>query len=600
MTSEIEIGLYIFMLAGFLGYHVITRVPPLLHTPLMSATNAIAGISLVGSLVVAGADYGPISTALGFVAVTCSSTNVVGGFLITDRMLRMFKKGSPASTDDGRRHEKKFPPGLMIVLVLLGGFVVLLASFSDVRAFLTSQGVDPANTLSFLYILSAALFILGLKGLSSPKYARRGMFLAEFGMLMAVVGTLFHHEIVTYKWITIGFVIGSVIGGTMGLRIPMTSVPQRTALSHSLGALAACLVGISEYLRHQGELGAAVMTPLGFEVVVGGLTFTGSLMAAAKLQGLLPGHPITYKGQNIFNLGLLAVIVASMIYLVVTPTAENVFYVMVGLAFLFGFLLVIPIGAADMPVVIALLNSYGGLADASMGFVLMNKIQIITGSLDGTSGFLLSLLMCRAMNRSAINVLFGAFGKISKEDEAAGAGAVGTVRTIQPEEVPALLDGARSVIIVPGYGMAVAQAQHGVAELAKLLTKRGIDVKYAIHPVAGRMPGHMNVLLAEANVPYDQLYEMEQINPYFPQADLALVVGANDVTNPAAKNKKTSPLYGMPILEVDRAKSIIILKRSMRPGFAGVENELYYDSKCMMLFGDAKESLNKLFAAMKS
>jgi len=263
-------------------------------------------------------------------------------------------------------------------------------------------------------------------------------------------------------------------------------------------------------------------------------------------------------------------------------------------------LLVIPIGAADMPVVISLLNSYAGLADASMGFVLMNKIQIITGSLDGTSGFLLSLLMCRAMNRSAMNVLFGAFGKIEHEVAGPLVEAKGNIRTIVPDEMPALLDGARSVIIVPGYGMAVARAQQGVSELAKLLMKRGIDVKYAIHPVAGRMPGHMNVLLAEANVPYDQLCEMEQINPYFAEADLALVVGANDVTNPAAKNNRNSPLYGMPILEVERAKSIVVLKRSLRPGFAGVDNELYYNPKCMMLFGDAKESLTKLFAALKS
>ncbi len=600
MTTELEIGLYIFMLAGFLGYHVISRVPPLLHTPLMSATNAIAGISLVGSLIVAGADYGPLSTVLGFIAVTCSSTNVVGGFLITDRMLRMFKKRDDQTAQ--RRRIQIDPKILLALAVLVISLLVLIYSYGglskDAVHFL--RDVLATQALKYFYILSAALFILGLKGLSSPKYARKGMFLAEFGMLMAVVGTLFHHEIVTYQWIIIGFVIGAIVGGTMGLRIPMTAVPQRTALSHSLGALAACLVGISEYFRHHGELSKVVMTALGFEVVIGGLTFTGSLMAAAKLQGLLPGHPITYKGQNVFNLSLLAVIAGSLVYLVVVPTAGMLFYLMVGLAFVFGLLLVIPIGAADMPVVIALLNSYGGLADASMGFVLMNKIQIITGSLDGTSGFLLSLLMCRAMNRSAINVLFGAFGKIKKEEGGLGVEAKGTVRSITPEEVSVLFDSVRSVIIVPGYGMAVAQAQHGVSELAKLLMKRDIEVKYAIHPVAGRMPGHMNVLLAEANVPYDQLYSMEQINPYFPEADIALVVGANDVTNPAARNNKNSPLYGMPILEVDRAKSIIVLKRSLRPGFAGVDNELYYDPKCMMLFGDAKESLNRLFAALKS
>ncbi len=600
MTTELEIGLYIFMLAGFLGYHVISRVPPLLHTPLMSATNAIAGISLVGSLVVAGANYGPLSTVLGFIAVTCSSTNVVGGFLITDRMLKMFKK---TADQTAQRRRFQFDPKMLLALpVLVIGLLVLFHSYEELSkdAVHFFRDVLPTQALMYFYILSAALFILGLKGLSSPKYARKGMFLAEFGMLMAVVGTLFHHEIVTYQWIIIGLIIGSIVGGTMGLRIPMTAVPQRTALSHSLGALAACLVGISEYFRHHGELSKVVMTALGFEVVIGGLTFTGSLMAAAKLQGVLPGHPITYKGQNVFNLSLLSVIAGSLIYLVIVPTAGTLFYVMVGLAFVFGLLLVIPIGAADMPVVIALLNSYGGLADASMGFVLMNKIQIITGSLDGTSGFLLSLLMCRAMNRSALNVLFGAFGKIEKEEVDAAVEARGTVRSITPEETAVLFDTAQSVIIVPGYGMAVAQAQQGVSELARLMMKRGIDVKYAIHPVAGRMPGHMNVLLAEANVPYDQLYAMEQINPYFSEADIALVVGANDVTNPAAKNNKNSPLYGMPILEVDRARSIIVLKRSLRPGFAGVDNELYYNPKCMMLFGDAKESLNKLFAVLRS
>jgi H+-translocating NAD(P) transhydrogenase subunit beta len=598
MTTELEIGLYIFILAGFLGYHVITRVPPLLHTPLMSATNAISGISLIGSLVVAGADYGRLSTALGFIAVTCSSTNVVGGFLITDRMLKMFKRGHEIGI---QRRWFKFNPKLLLAFpVLVVVFLVFMHWFRGTGTQLSVAALS-VSALRYFYILSAVLFILGLKGLSSPKYARRGMFLAAFGMLMAIVGTLFHPEIVNYRWIAIGLAIGSVVGGSMGLRIPMTAVPQRTALSHSLGALAASLIGISEYVRHVGVgLDSVKMTTIGLEVVIGSLTFTGSLMAAGKLQGLLPGAPMTYRGQNVFNITLLAAVVGTVIYLVFAPAASTLFFVMVGLALLFGFLLVIPIGAADMPVVIALLNSYGGLADASMGFVLMNKIQIITGSLDGTSGFLLSLLMCRAMNRSAVNVLFGAFGKVAKEEVGPTAEAMGTVRSITPEELTVLFDSIRSVIIVPGYGLAVARAQHGVSELAKLLFTRGIDVKYAIHPVAGRMPGHMNVLLAEANVPYDQLYTMEQINPYFPEADIALVVGANDVTNPAARNNKSSPLYGMPILEVDRAKSVIVLKRSLRPGFAGVDNELYYNPKCMMLFGDAKESLNQLFAALKS
>jgi NAD(P) transhydrogenase subunit beta len=588
-----EVGLYIFILAGFLGYHVISRVPPLLHTPLMSATNAISGISLIGSLVVAGEMHDGLSTTLGFLAVACSSTNVAGGFLITDRMLAMFKSGRDTASG-ARRSERRFVAA-GIALLAVGTALFWWGVHTNV--------IHPDEVLRYLYIVSAVLFILGLKGLSSPKWARRGMFLAEFGMAVAIIGTLFDQRIepLGFIWIGAGLLIGSVVGGSMGLRIPMTAVPQRTALSHSLGALAATLIGIAEYVRQlsEGRLDGPKMTPLGFQVVIGGLTFTGSLMAAAKLQELLPGRPITYRGQNASNFTLLAVMVASLVFLICVPTAAPVFFLMVALALLFGFLLVIPIGAADMPVVIALLNSYAGLADAAMGFVLMNKIQIITGSLDGTSGFLLSLLMCRAMNRSAMNVLFGAFGKVEKEAEGTEAQAKGTVRSITPEELSVLFDDARSVIVVPGYGMAVAQAQYGVSDLAKLLMKRGVDVKYAIHPVAGRMPGHMNVLLAEANVPYDQLYEMEQINPYFAEADVALVVGANDVTNPAAKNNKSSPLYGMPILEVERARSIVVLKRSMRPGFAGVDNDLYYNPKCMMLFGDAKESLNKLFAALK-
>ena len=604
MTTELEVGLYIFMLAGFLGYHIITRVPPLLHTPLMSATNAIAAISLVGSLVVAGSDYsdvpnGWVCTLLGFVAVTCSATNAVGGFLITDRMLRMFK------TAEERASTKRRPVELQafaFVAALVAVVTVLLYATKPAGMTMGAylhEHVAP-EALRYCYILSAAMFVLGLKGLSSPKWARSGMALAALGMFIAVVGTLFHPHIVDYRWIALGFAIGAVIGGGMGLRIPMTAVPQRTALSHSLGALAACLVGISEYYRYQGELSRVTLTALDFEVVIGALTFTGSLVAAAKLQELLRGRPITYRGQNVLSFTVLALIFVSAIYLVVTASATPFFYVMVAMAFVFGLLLVIPIGAADMPVVIALLNSYGGLADSAMGFVLMNKIQIITGSLDGTSGFLLSLLMCRAMNRSIMNVLFGAFGSVSEDEATAAAEAKGTVRNITADETATLFETARNVIVVPGYGMAVAQAQHAVAELGNILRERGVDAKYAIHPVAGRMPGHMNVLLAEANVPYEQLCEMEEINPYFPEADIVLVVGANDVTNPAAKSNKSSPLYGMPILEVSRAKSIIVLKRSMRPGFAGVDNDLYYNENCMMLFGDAKESITKLISEMKS
>jgi NAD(P) transhydrogenase subunit beta len=565
MSSDLEIGLYIFMLAGFLGYHLITRVPPLLHTPLMSATNAIAAISLVGSLVVAGSDYshvphGWICVMLGFAAVTCSTTNAVGGFLITDRMLGMFKRSDdpgrarlqpsrdPASSGSAGGWPSQ-PHALLIIGAAAVGIVI-----AAIIWWKNAQGVGAggesaghaglhSQALKYSYIISAAMFILGLKGLSSPRWARRGMQLAACGMLLAVLGTLLDEKIVHFTWIIIGFVIGSVVGGAMGLQIPMTAVPQRTALSHSLGALAACLVGIAEFVRYE-DMNRVRLTALDFEVIVGALTFTGSLIAAAKLQELLPGRPITYKGQNLLSAIVLSLVTLIAVYLVVGQRASPLFYLMVFLALLFGLLLVIPIGAADMPTVIALLNSYGGLADASMGFVLMNKIQIITGSLDGTSGFLLALLMCRAMNRSAMNVLFGAFGKVASEDEAARAAeARGTVRSISHEETAVLFENAGSVIIVPGYGMAVAQAQHAVAELASILRGRGIEVKYAIHPVAGRMPGHMNVLLAEANVPYDQLCEMEEINPSFPQADIVLVVGANDVTNPAAKTNKSSPLY---------------------------------------------------------
>jgi NAD(P) transhydrogenase subunit beta len=590
VTPNHEVGLYIFLLAGFLGFHIISRVPPLLHTPLMSATNAISGISLIGSLVLAGAQESLTSTVLGLVAVTCSATNVVGGFLITDRMLKMFKRESESAAAGVRRRHW---------LVAVAGGVLLVGALCFFWIEETRR-IPSSAVLRYLYILSALLFIFGLKGLSSPRYARQGMFLAELGMVLAIVGTLFDDRIKTYTGIAVALLLGSVVGAVLGLRIPMTAVPQRTALSHSLGALAAALVGVAEYLQKRHELAGLQMLPLGFEVIVGSLTFTGSLTAAGKLQGLITEAPVTYRGQNVSNIALLAIVVGSLVYLLFVPTAAGLFFLALALSLIFGLLLVVPIGAADMPVVIALLNSYGGLADAAMGFVLMNKIQIITGSLDGSSGFLLALLMCRAMNRSALNVLFGAFGRVEPAATGPTAEAKGTVRQIMAEELAVLLDSARSVIIVPGYGMAVAQAQYAVSDLAKLLRKRGVDIKYAIHPVAGRMPGHMNVLLAEASIPYDQLYEMERINPYFAEADIALVIGANDVTNPAAKHDKTSPLYGMPILEVSNARSIIILKRSMRPGFAGVDNELYYDPKCMMLFGDAKDSLTKVLTSLKS
>ncbi len=378
------------------------------------------------------------------------------------------------------------------------------------------------DVLQLLYLISAILFILGLRGLSHPKSARRGMFLAEAGMLLAIIGTLLHHEIIDYKWIAAGLVLGTLIGVPMAIYIPMTAVPQRTALSHSFGALAASLVGISEYYRHGAALGSVRVGVIGIEVMLGSLTFTGSLMAAGKLQGLIRGYPITYRGQTLANLGLLAGTPALIVALMFTPAVSPL------LAFLFGVLLVLPIGAADMPVLIALLNSYAGLTDAAMGFMLDNKIQIITGSLDGSSGFILSILMCRAMNRSITNVLFGAFGQI-QEQPAGELEAKKPVKQLSIDEAAEVLGTARSVIFVPGYGMAVSQAQHRVRELADALKNKGAEVRYGIHAVAGRMPGHMNVLLAEANVPYDELYDMDQINSYFPETDVVVVVGANDV-----------------------------------------------------------------------
>jgi len=447
------------------------------------------------------------------------------------------------------------------------------------------------------YLLASILFILGLKGLSHPETAKRGMHLAEFGMLMAIIGTLLHHEIVTYVWIIAGLAIGSVVGLAMGFWVPMTAMPQRTALSHAFGAFAAALVGVAEYLKGAGHLDTITMSALGFEVMLGSLTTTGSLLAFAKLQGMVRGTPMTYKGQNVFNMLLLAVTIGIFIYLIVNPGSMPLFFTMAGLAFVFGLLLVMPIGSADMPVVMSLLNSYAGLASAATGFVLSNKVLIIAGTLDGFSGFILSILMCRAMNRSMTNVLFGAFGSAATAE--AGSEQQGSMREVGLEDIATQLAYANKVVFVPGYGLATAQAQHAVRELADVLEKRGVTVKYGIHPVAGRMPGHMNVLLAEANVPYSSLYELEQINPEFPTTDVSVVIGANDVVNPDARDNPASPIAGMPILEVDRSKSVVVLKRGQGRGFSGLENPLFFKPVTGMLYGDAKDTLTRLVQAVQ-
>jgi NAD(P) transhydrogenase subunit beta len=450
--------------------------------------------------------------------------------------------------------------------------------------------------VEFSYLLASILFVLGLRGMSHPETARRGMHLAELGMAAAVIGTLLQKEIVSYEWIIAGLLLGSTIGLAMGVWVPMTAMPQRTALSHAFGALAAALVGISEYYLHGIKLGEFRMTAVGFEVLLGALTTTGSLVAFAKLQGLMPGAPLLYKGQNVFNLCLLALTIACFILLLFNAGAAVLFYLMLGLALAFGILLVLPIGAADMPVVISLLNSYAGLASAAMGFAISNNVLIIAGTLDGGSGFILSIVMCRAMNRSITNVLFGAFGSVQESGTESNAGQM---RDARSEDVAVRLAFARQVIFVPGYGMATAQAQHALRELANALEDRGVTVKYAIHPVAGRMPGHMNVLLAEANVPYSQLYELDQINPEFPSTDVAVVVGANDVVNPDARDNPKSPIAGMPILEVDKAKSVVVLKRGGGRGFSGIENPLFYKQNCEMLYGDAKDSIINLAQAVR-
>jgi len=448
--------------------------------------------------------------------------------------------------------------------------------------------------IHFIYLAAVACFILSLKWLSSVPTARRGVTIGVVGMALAVGGTLLDPSIENYRYLAVAAVVGSIIGVKMAL-MPMTAVPQRTALSHAFGALAATLVGAAEFYLRTPHLDHFTMGALAIEVILGALTITASLMAAGKLQEILPTRPMVFRNQNIVNLSVLGIAVIIGIILIVNPAMAWLFPIMLVLCLLFGVLLIMPIGGADMPTVLALLNSYAGLSASMMGFVLNNKLLIVAGALDGSSGLILSIIMCKAMNRSFTNVLFGAFGQVQTT-------AVSTeqkiYRSATPEEAADLMGTATSVIIVPGYGMAVAQAQHKVRELYDTLTKQGCLVRFAIHPVAGRMPGHMNVLLAEADIPYDKLLEMEDANPEFPQTDVALIIGANDVTNPGARHEKGSPIYGMPILDVDKARTVMVIKRSMNPGFAGIDNELYYMDKTLMLFGDAKGFVGELVKAL--
>ena len=464
-----------------------------------------------------------------------------------------------------------------------------------------------ADAAHFAYIVAAVLFILGIKQLSSPKTARSGNRLAAIGMSIALIVTLLDRHILSYTEIAIGLALGGTVGAVAARRVAMTAMPQLVALLNGSGGGAAAVVSALEYnhlIRSTGAVPPTEGVSILMGALIGGISFTGSIVAWGKLQGVFTEKAVTYALQKPINFLLAAALLVLGGMLLANAAGLPAFLVFFGVALLLGVLAVIPIGGGDMPVVVSLLNSFTGLATAAAGFSLHNPVLIIAGTLVGASGTLLTVLMCKAMNRPITNVLFGAFGATTTAGGGGGAGATDlsgkSVRDVSAEDVATMLAYAQSVIVIPGYGLAVAQAQHGVRELADLLKAKGVEVKYAIHPVAGRMPGHMNVLLAEANVPYEELFDLDQINDAFGRCDVALVIGANDVVNPAARHDKQSPIYGMPILDADKSKHVVIMKRSMKPGFAGIENELFYDPKTMMLFGDAKASVVKLIAAVKA
>lgn len=452
------------------------------------------------------------------------------------------------------------------------------------------------NLTALAYLVAAVLFILSLRGLSSPETSQRGNTFGMIGMAIAIIATALNPEIVSYEWIIAGLVIGGVIGVVIAKRIAMTAMPQLVAAFHSLVGLAAVLVAAAAFAHPEsfgisdpttGEIHLASRVEMGLGVVIGAITFSGSIVAFLKLQGLVSGKPLVFAGQHYLNL-LIGFVIVGLIAYFCTDQSPNIFWGMTILAFIIGFLLILPIGGADMPVVVSMLNSYSGWAAAGIGFTLQNSALIVTGALVGSSGAILSYIMCKGMNRSLFNVILGGFGG---ETAAAGSGVKDDrpVKQGSAEDAAFIMKNAGSVIIVPGYGMAVAQAQHSLREMSDLLKEHGVNLSYAIHPVAGRMPGHMNVLLAEAQVPYDEVFELEDINSQFPTADVAFVIGANDVTNPAAKTDPTSPIYGMPILDVEKAKTVLFIKRGMSAGYAGVENELFFRDNTMMLFGDAKK-----------
>lgn len=453
--------------------------------------------------------------------------------------------------------------------------------------------------LNIIYLIASVLFIFGIKKLGSPKTARSGNLYSSVGMLLAIVATLIDHRILTFEYIIIGLIAGSSIGAILAYKVEMTAMPQMVGLLNGFGGGASTLVALAEYHKLYPALPQYDTITIILSIFIGSVTFTGSLIAFGKLQGIVTGGSITYPFQHPLNLILILVTISLGVWGVINPAGTEIFYIVVAVSLVLGVLLVIPIGGADMPVVISLLNSYSGIAASATGFVLGNNMLIIAGALVGASGIILTNIMCKGMNRSLLNVLLGGFGT-----PPAGTGPVEqkkvVIKSVDPEEAAMIFDAARSVIIVPGYGMAVAQAQHAVRDLANVLASKGIEVRYAIHPVAGRMPGHMNVLLAEANVPYEKMFSLEEINNDFSNTDVALIIGANDVVNPAARHDKNSPIYGMPILNVDYSKTVIINKRSMNPGYAGIDNELFGYPNALMFFGDAKDAINKLTHELKA
>ena len=573
--------LTILVLAAFVGFEVISKVPNTLHTPLMSATNAIHGIVLLGGLLLIGEASGFLDELLLVVAIAFGTINIVGGFLVTDRMLEMFKRRpdpKPAAEDEAKAE---------------GSRLMYTASFLT----------DP-DFIRALYIVAFACFIYGLHLLNHPRSARRGNIVAGAGMAVAVVATLLYDFVGDYLLIAVGIAAGTAVGVPAARSVKMTAMPQMVALFNGVGGGAVALISFVEYresLEHAGGNPALEqLIPILFAGIVGSISFWGSNIAFGKLQEILPGRPISLPGQQLINGALLLTIVGCAIAIAAGTESQGLFLLILVAAAVLGNMFVLPIGGADMPVVISLLNAFTGLSAAAAGMALDNVALIVAGMLVGASGSILTRQMAEAMNRSIANIFAGGFGGVSVAPGADGDGEQKPVRSTDAADVAIQLAYASKVVVAPGYGMAVAQAQHTVRELASELEKRGIRVDYAIHPVAGRMPGHMNVLLAEADVPYDHLKEMDEINPEFPQTDVALVIGANDVTNPAARENEGSPIYGMPILDVDKAAQVIVLKRSMNTGFAGIDNPLFYNENTALLFGDAKESVAAVLAEVKA